>query len=532
MLENAAATDLLTLAKGGFSNEVLSLYKEQSEKSLYFFAKAVCGYREMVVDPHRVLTDWLQSTSNVPMRGILMPRMHFKSTIVKAYVLWRILQNPNIRVLFVGENDEVGAKNMSDIKWHFESNTLVRALWPGVIPADFGKTKWTESKILVNRSRSFDEPTVTAVGIGAKHTGFHYDIIVYDDPVGLEAAQSPADMTRAIEWFKAATGLRNSPETQEIVVGTRWKDGAADLYGWIMENLPFQSTDLSGCLWHIRSIIEDGKPIFPERFPLDEIERIRKRTKEYLFAANYMNDPTMPGSADFDADWIRTYQVDEKSPSFAILDDGQRVSLPSLVRVSVYDPSSGGRMADSENAIVVAGQDSKGRILVIDAWSANCGFGEAIDQWRKMNDRWKCWQNWFEGIGAHKEVEEVARMSDSGSAECPFCKKRHTPLRPKRIEMGGMSGRSKEDRIRSLAQPAFEERRVYLRLGMEKLRRQVSSFPHGAKVDLFDALAYAIHHLRRPSSPDELESAQKDRQRRLAMSAPRTHTGTDYGGYV
>src|SRR5215831_13854708 len=192
---------------------------------------------------------------------------------------------------------------------------------------------------------------------------------------------------------------------------------------------------------------------------------IRKRQGVYLFNANMMNDPSAMEGADFPDDWVKSYRVSEDRKAVVLCDTGERLDVSSMVRLSVYDPSSGGKSAEAENAIVVIGSDYKGRIIVLDRWSKNCGFAAAIEQWHKMNDKWKCWQNWFEAVGAHKEVDELIRMRENDP--CRFCKNIHLKIRPRQVLPP--SG-SKEDRIRDFAQLAFEEGRVYIGEHMTDLR--------------------------------------------------------------
>src|SRR5215831_2190731 len=361
------STNLLDVARASDTPEFYEHLKKEALRSPYFFAKEIAGYKELTKDLHQPVLLWLWEMESIRRRGLLMPRRFYKSSMVKGYILWRIVQNPEIRVLFVGENDLVGAKNLADIKWNIQQNTLFQALFPNVVPGDYGKS-WSETAITVPRKKSFDEPTIQTIGIGAKHTGFHYDIIVYDDPIGLVAAKSPAEMRRAIDWFRAAPGLLDSSESEEIMVGTRWKHGKADLYGWIMEEIPFRIRDgkPEGYKWYIRAAIENGKTIFPPQksnagkeigYSIADLMAIRKRQGVYLFNANMMNDPSAMEGADFPDDWVKSYRVSEDRKAVVLGDTGERLDVSSMVRLSVYDPSSGGKTAEAENAIVVIGSD-------------------------------------------------------------------------------------------------------------------------------------------------------------------------------
>lgn len=517
-------SDVIQLAAAGQTEELLNWYRAQADASLYFFNKVILGYPDLTTGLHLPLCDFLQHSETDRGRGVLMPRKFFKSTNVKGFTLWRLRKNTNLRFLFVGENDKVGGKNLSDIRWHLQNNQLLRALYPGMTPAE--GAKWTESEIMLPRTKTFDEPTITTIGIGAKHTGFHYDVIIYDDPIGLVARDSPAEMNAAIEWFKAAQGLLDNPNSEEIIVGTRWLDGKGDLYGHIMEEMPFRMTanGPEGYKWYFRQAIENGESIFPERYPLHELDKIRRRMGSYLWAANMMNDPAIPGNQDFPDEWIGSYTALPEGRGIE-LDNGDRVLYKNMVRLMVYDPSAGGKSAEAENALVVVGMDVKRRIFALEDWAANCGFSESVEKAHKLNDKWRVWKCFYEAVGAHKAVGETFKNRPKG--KCIICGTEHKKLAYEPINPPGTD---KEERIRTLAQPAFEERRVYLRVGMEKLRRQITAFPFAKMVDRFDCLAYGISKLRAPTSTEDAED-QQDKYARPDPQ-PRTSTSRNYGGYA
>ena len=523
MIERPTEAEILQLSEGGSSSEALEWFRERARSSLYFFNKIILGYPDLTPGFHKPMCEWLEKDSH-PQRGLLAPRKFFKSTCVKGYILRKLIPDTNQRFLFVGENDLVGSKNLTDIKWHITTNGLFRALYPHMIPSDYGKN-WSDSAILIPRSRTFDEPTIQTVGIGAKHTGFHYTGIIYDDPIGLVAATSPAEMKRAIEWFQASEGLKSGPDSWELMVGTRWKHGKADLYGWIMKEMPYHLKPTPhGFDWYTRGAIENGEATFPERYPIYVLEAMRRKMKSYLFNANMMNNPTISEGTDFPETWIQTYTISEDRKEM-ILDDGEHVALKDVVRISVYDPAAGGKNADAESAVVVAGMDDHRRIFALEAWGKNCGFGRAIEQWHVYNDKWHPWRNWYEAVGAHKAVDEIMRMR---SNPCSLCGKLHQKLRPYPIKP---DDRSKEDRIRALAQPAFEEGRVYIGSHLTRLREQIEVFPHGELVDIFDAFAYAIAKLRPPAGSKREENERPKQDEYLHRGKAMSHTSWDMGGY-
>lgn len=83
------------------------------------------------------------------------------------------------------------------------------------------------------------------------------------------------------------------------VHNTRW--AVQDLYSYVIENDPTVSTV-------VRSIVEDGKPIYPEAFTAETVERLRKEFG-VMFALLYMNNVGDPDLIDFSEEELRFFSL-------------------------------------------------------------------------------------------------------------------------------------------------------------------------------------------------------------------------------
>lgn len=529
-------SSVVELAKSGAAEDLQRELRAQADSHLYYFAKVILDYKDMVDHLHLPFCDHLQHTEATRKRGYLYPRGHFKSTVLKAYILWRLIRDPNLRILVIGESEKVAAKNLRDIKWNILNNQVFRWLYPEILPEDINKTKWTDTEILLPRSRTFDESSITTIGVGAKGTGFHYDLLVYDDMIGFDAARSEPEMEAAIDWFRLAPGFLNDPErSEEVIIGTRWKYGEQDLYGWIMANMPLDAKvdeRPSGFTWHIRSAVENEQPIFLERFSLSTLEQIRKREGDYKFSCQYLNQPIPDVGSSLDSGKLKTYTIADDMQTMQPTDGSKSVKLHELHRVSFYDPSGGGAFAKSLDAIVGVGMSPDRRIFFLEVFGENAGFTKSVHRWQLMNDKFKFHINKYEAVGAYKSIGDLllsVRLQD----KCPHCEHKHLPLiaqdwRPE----GGSRGASKDDRIRVFIQSALEEGRLYIRPGMTSIITQVASLGVNSQVDELDAAATAIHHLRAPDSYDDIETQKADLETKRALQVSRISTEHNYGGYV
>jgi hypothetical protein len=528
---------IMQIAETGRAEDLYVELRDKADASLYYFTKVVMNFRDLTDSFHLPFCERMDEDEALQEVGYLLARAHFKSTVNKCRLLRKYLKNHEERFLILGESDTVAKSKLIDVRWHILNNRLLRWLYPELQQVNPDTTKWTDAEILLPREGTYDEPTFTCDGVGAKRTGFHYTEIVFEDVIGDKAAASQSVMDSTWDWIEYSRGLLHDPaKSRRVYIGTRWKHGTGDIYGKAMVAMP-------GIKWYTRPAIEDEKPVFPERFSLKVLADIRREQGDYKFNCQYMNNPTAPGGADFEESWIQEYDVAEDGITIIPCDKSSQVTTGQLLRMSFYDPSGGGKTALCENALIQAGMSTDRRIFVLERWGENTTIGQAVERWHVMNDRWHGYKNWYELKGSQSSVEDFCNERKR-QQECPYCKAGHleegkfikNPHRKLTAEpfshKGGGSLVSKEERIRMYAQKPFEERRVYLKRGMTKLRGQIIEFPHGVLVDEFDALASLIHLLRPPISDADVESAKAATSMHRVAGKPFTHSERDYGGYA
>jgi hypothetical protein len=558
----SGADTILQLAESGSAETLREVLRDRCLRSLYYWGKVVAGYTKLTDYLHLPLCNHIQDSAvSIRKRAYLYPRGYYKSSVGKAYGSWsllpcpeldytgqrysdilRFLHDPDGPILYVSESEAVAASKLRDIRFLIESSELVRWLFPEILPSK--QDKWSETELtLGGRTRSMDESSLTAYGVGGKITGFHYKKIIYDDIIGEKAAESEAEMEKAWSWFQVAPGLLQDPGTgEELLLGTRWKHGTADIYGRIKKILPAEVEESgrhTGFVFFEKAIVENNELTFPDKYPMELVKELERRLGPYKFGCNYMNNPTLPEGADFKPGWIKEYKIGQDSSgklnTIFPQDGTPPINIGRLVRMSFWDISAGGASAKAENAIIIAGMDSMRRIFCLSAWSKNCSIGDAGEQWHLKNDRYACWRNHYEKVGAQKIAEDLERernMRPPGpkGPMCVRCGESH-----RRIEALGITpvgGKSKEERIRMFAQTAFQEGRVYLYEGMFKLKGQILSFPHGDLVDEFDAFSYLINLLRPPLSDEETLEAEAEEARAMQPAKSRVCSERSYGGYV
>jgi hypothetical protein len=162
---------------------------------------------------------------------INIPPNHAKSiTVTVDYVTWKIVNNPNFRVLIVSQTQRLAADFLYAIKQrltHPMYEKLQQAYAAGV--GFKSKTaSWQQTRVTFGdelRESSEKDPNIEAVGIGGQIYGKRADMILIDDAVTLSNAN---DFERQIKWLTQDVRSRLNPTGKLIVIGTRV--AAVDLY--------------------------------------------------------------------------------------------------------------------------------------------------------------------------------------------------------------------------------------------------------------------------------------------------------------
>lgn len=306
--------------------------RRHAEESLYVFAKLVLGLTRLTDHLHRGVCHWLQQVP--PYRKLyLLPRDHLKTSIARALILHLLIQpkennqyfkgcwedgcglldcedpthrfdGSNTRILYAGETERAAQNQLRWCAAKMQSTKLLRALWPHKMWDDARKEapKWSAEAFQVRRSKEYPEASVEALGVGGAVTGRHYDVLVKDDIATMKAANSRLVMEDTIAWNTATRALMDDPDKSlEFMLGTRWAPG--DVWRTIQQDDP---TVQVMC----RAILEDGKPIFPEMFSLETIDRLR-REEGSLFPLMRMNTDCDPSLSDFDMAMVRALRIED-----------------------------------------------------------------------------------------------------------------------------------------------------------------------------------------------------------------------------
>ena len=157
---------------------------------------------------------------------ILAPRGHGKSTICTvAYSLWKLLRNPDTRILIVSNTAEQADALAGEIRLQTETNVTLRTLF-----GDLRDGAWRAGRFTIaGRTRICKEASVTSTGVEGAIVSRHYEIIILDDIVDEENSQSPHAREKLKTWYAKVLLPCLEPGGELHLLGSRYHP--RDLYG-------------------------------------------------------------------------------------------------------------------------------------------------------------------------------------------------------------------------------------------------------------------------------------------------------------
>ncbi len=217
---------------------------------------------------------------------------------------------------------------------------------------------------------------VYAVGIGGPTTGRGAHLFIVDDPIKdrLEA-DSPRMRQRAVEWFSSVASTRLYPGGAIVLMATRWHE--EDLSGYCLQNM----ADQGWVRLRLPAIAEDaddplgrkpGEALWPERFSVPVLERMRGIMLPRDWAALYQQRPAPAEGGRFKRDWFRRH-----------IAKPERLHVYMSVDWAVT-PDGG-----DQTAIAVWGVDTNGGLYALDWWTGRVEPDASIEQFLSMAKRWK-----------------------------------------------------------------------------------------------------------------------------------------------
>jgi predicted phage terminase large subunit-like protein len=328
---------------------------------------------------------------------ITAPPRHWKSSLAsEKFPLWFLARNPTKSVILASHSAHLATGFSRNVRDAFLWNTNLHHLFPEVrVSQDFSTNNdWA----LETAHRS----SFRAVGVGTGIVGRGGDLICVDDPIADERQGFSKTQRDAVYlWYQQTLRDRLEPDGSIVLIMSRWH--ADDLAGRLLK----ASANGSGELWeqlHLPAISESGEALWPERYPVAELEKIKQAVGSVAFNARFQGNPKPSEGSILDSSKLRMVDIDEvpalvktvRRWDLAFSDregadylSGAKVGMDAMGNRYIIDIfRQQGKWTEGKPCIVaLAREDGPDCEVIIEANGTQLGYYQDINADQRMADR-------------------------------------------------------------------------------------------------------------------------------------------------
>jgi predicted phage terminase large subunit-like protein len=394
-----------------------------------------------------------------------MPPRSLKSiTASVAFPAFLLGHDPTRRIICASYSSELSRKLSNDFRAILDC-AWYKAAFPGAVVGSF---KDSEGEIELTK-RGFR----LATSIGGTLTGRGGDIIIIDDPLKAIDAQSEPKRTAVNQWFNNTLLSRLDDKRTGAIVNVMQRVHQDDLTGFVLENSDEWTVLNLPAIAEAESVIplaanrhhrrKVGEVLFPEREPIEVLERLRTQLGSGLFSAQYQQAPLPPGGAMIKSDWVRRYSV--------LPADRQ-----ALIVLQSWDTAMKGG-PENDYSVCTTWHCRWEKFHLVDVWRGRVDYPALKRQVVGLANQW----------GADQVLIEEAGTATALIQELAYEVRGLTAIKPDRDKQTRMSIASAKIEA---GQVFFPEHAHWL----PELEAELFAFPAGRNDDQVDSISQALNH--------------------------------------
>lgn len=443
---------------------------------------------------HHRICDALEAVARGDTRRLMvfMPPRHGKSELAsRRFPAWYLGTRPTNQIIAASYNSELASDFGRDVRNIVASREYRNLYDVGLAPDSQAANRWHTSA----------GGSYVAAGVGTAITGRGAHVLLIDDPIkDREEADSTHTRDRVWDWYTSTAYTRLMPGGAIVLIQTRWHED--DLAGRLIN----AQKRLGGDTWDVLELKAEteGKALWPEWYPIEELERIKSVIGPRDWSALYQQSPIPDGKAVFSRQWLRWYHT-------ALTGDGMNVYV-------ICDPAGEKKKGSDRTAIWVVGLNADNNYYLLDFVYDRLNLTERGREIMRLHKKWKPQRVAYEKYGKDSDIEAIRMMQD------------HENYRFDIVPLGGAL--KKEDRIKRLTY-LFETGRIYmpvtkfvtlsdgrtLDLIELFLSEEYDRFPVAAHDDGLDCLARILDEDLHATFPMLEVEPERYRKKRMGASA-------------
>lgn len=404
---------------------------------------------------------------------ITLPPRHGKSMLVSQYYpAWYLGRNPNKEIIISSYGAELA----------YDFSRKCREIF-----REFGPLVWNlnlSPDLQARNQWGIENHTggLKAAGVGGPLTGRGGELILIDDPVkNWEEASSKTVRDTTYEWYRSTLRTRLAPGGRIILIQTRWHQD--DLAGRLIADMQAGT----GEQWEVLNLPAiagendplgrlPGTPLWPERFPLTELDKTRLSMGSYIWNALYQQSPGNPEGSLFKRQFFHYFTV--KDDNFIINlpnDKTDIIPIKSCVCFQTCDPAGSAKSSADYFVLSTWYLTPKGQLLLRDVIREQLEGPDQPDLFRQAYQRWAPAVQGVEVAGLGLTLFQYLQRSGLPVVE----------LKPDRDKV-----------TRALPAAArYQSGSVYHYKPapwLDAIEEELIGFPHAAHDDFVDTLSYAV----------------------------------------
>ena len=338
-----------------------------------------------------------------------------------------------------------------------------------------------------------------AIGVGGAVTGKGADILIIDDPHSEQEATiaqtNPEVYDKVYEWYTSGPRQRLQPGGAIVIVMTRWSK--RDLTGQVLKSAAARD----GEEWKViefPAILPSGNPLWPEFWPLPQLEALRNELPVGKWQAQYQQAPTSDVNAIIKREWWKLWEDDEPPYCDFTIQSWDTAFLKTQ-RSDYSACTTWGVFYRDDDAGI-----SQANIILLNAIKKRMEFPELK---QRAYEEWREWEP--DALIVEAKASGTPLLFELRSMGIPV--QEYTPSK----------GNDKIARLNAVSD-IFASGRVWVpgTRWADELVEEVASFPSGEHDDLVDSMTQALLRFRRGGfirlASDEPDEVKEFRRRKSA----------------
>lgn len=314
---------------------------------------------------HSIVCDALEAVERGECLRLIItaPPRHTKSELAsRRFPAWYMGRNPGKQIICTTYGDDLASDFGRDVREIVKSPEYRNIFDTALVSDSRAAGKW----------RTSTGGLYLSSGIGGPITGRGADIALIDDYVKNRIdADSEALRESTWRWYTSTLYTRLQPGGAIIIVATRWHED--DLIGRCLnqDHEDWQLIELKAEV--------NGKALWPEWYPMEALDQIKKTLSPRDWEALYQQDPQPETGTYFQRDWFKLY---DRAP------DPLRVYLTTDFAVTDKD--------GDYTEFGVWGVDGDDNLYALDWWRGQETMDIWIDSLLNLVEKWKPMTVWGE----------------------------------------------------------------------------------------------------------------------------------------